>query len=425
MYYFRVSVANEIGPLIKKESQVEKMRKAYVVAAKRSAIGSFLGGLTNVKLAEMGSTVLKETIKQAGIDPKDIDECIIGNVIAAGLGQNIARQVALGAGIPETVCAQSINMLCGSGLKAVMEATIRIQAGFGDIFVAGGVESMTNAPLLIPSSVRTGMKMGDMKIVDSMLHDGLTDGMYNIHMGVTADNIAKKYSITREEQDAFAYASQQKAIAAVDSGRFKDEIVPIEVKMRKETVVFDTDEHPNRKSTPEKLAKLRPAFTPDGSVTAGNASGINDGASFTIVVSEDALKKYNLTPLCEVVGIGQGGVDPRVMGLGPTPAILNALKYADMSIDEMELVELNEAFAAQSLGVIHELVEATGMDKAKFMEKTNVNGGAIALGHPVGASGNRILVTLIHEMQKRDLHVGLASLCIGGGMGAAVIVKRP
>lgn len=401
------------------------MRKAYVVAAKRSAIGSFLGGLTNVKLAEMGATVLKETINQAGIDPKDIDECIIGNVIAAGLGQNIARQVALGAGVPETVCAQSINMLCGSGLKAVMEATIRIQAGFGDIFVAGGVESMTNAPMLIPSSVRTGMKMGDMKVVDSMIHDGLTDGMYNIHMGVTADNIAKKYEISREEQDAFAYASQQKAIAAVDSGRFKDEIVPIEVKTRKETIVFDTDEHPNRKSTPEKLAKLRAAFTPDGSVTAGNASGINDGASFTIVVSEDALKKYNLTPLCEVIGIGQGGVDPRVMGLGPTPAILNALKYADLSINDLELVELNEAFAAQSLGVIHELVEATGVDKEAFMEKTNVNGGAIALGHPVGASGNRILVTLIHEMQKRDTKVGLASLCIGGGMGAAVIVKRP
>lgn len=401
------------------------MRKAYVVAAKRSAIGSFLGGLTNVKLAEMGATVLKETINQAGIDPKDIDECIIGNVIAAGLGQNIARQVALGAGVPETVCAQSINMLCGSGLKAVMEATIRIQAGFGDIFVAGGVESMTNAPMLIPSSVRTGMKMGDMKVVDSMIHDGLTDGMYNIHMGVTADNIAKKYEISREEQDAFAYASQQKAIAAVDSGRFKDEIVPIEVKTRKETIVFDTDEHPNRKSTPEKLAKLRAAFTLDGSVTAGNASGINDGASFTIVVSEDALKKYNLTPLCEVIGIGQGGVDPRVMGLGPTPAILNALKYADLSINDLELVELNEAFAAQSLGVIHELVEATGVDKEAFMEKTNVNGGAIALGHPVGASGNRILVTLIHEMQKRDAKVGLASLCIGGGMGAAVIVKRP
>ncbi len=400
------------------------MRKAYVVAAKRSAIGSFLGGLTNVKPVDLGATVLKETIKASGLDAKDIDECIIGNVISAGLGQNIARQVALGAGIPETTCSHSLNMVCGSGLKAVMEAVIRVQAGFGDVFVAGGVESMSNAPILIPGKVRTGMKMGNMEVIDSMINDGLTDAMNHIHMGVTAENIANKYNITREEQDAFAYASQQKAIAAVDSGRFKDEIVPIEVKVRKDTVVFDTDEHPNRKSTPEKLANLRPAFIKDGTVTAGNASGINDGASFMIVVSEDALKKYNLTPMCEVVGIGQGGVDPTVMGLGPTPAILNALKDANITIEDLDLVELNEAFASQSLGVIHELVEATGMDREKFMEKTNVNGGAIALGHPVGASGNRILVTLIHEMAKRDAKLGLASLCIGGGMGTAVVVKR-
>lgn len=400
------------------------MRKAYVVAAKRSAIGSFLGGLTNVKPVDLGATVLKETIKASGLDAKDIDECIIGNVISAGLGQNIARQVALGAGIPETTCSHSLNMVCGSGLKAVMEAVIRVQAGFGDVFVAGGVESMSNAPILIPGKVRTGMKMGNMEVIDSMINDGLTDAMNHIHMGVTAENIANKYNITREEQDAFAYASQQKAIAAVDSGRFKDEIVPIEVKVRKDTVVFDTDEHPNRKSTPEKLANLRPAFIKDGTVTAGNASGINDGASFMIVVSEDALKKYNLTSMCEVVGIGQGGVDPTVMGLGPTPAILNALKDANITIEDLDLVELNEAFASQSLGVIHELVEATGMDREKFMEKTNVNGGAIALGHPVGASGNRILVTLIHEMAKRDAKLGLASLCIGGGMGTAVIVKR-
>ena len=400
------------------------MRKAYVVAAKRSAIGSFLGGLTNVKPVDLGATVLKETIKASGLDAKDIDECIIGNVISAGLGQNIARQVALGAGIPETTCSHSLNMVCGSGLKAVMEAVIRVQAGFGDVFVAGGVESMSNAPILIPGKVRTGMKMGNMEVIDSMINDGLTDAMNHIHMGVTAENIANKYNITREEQDAFAYASQQKAIAAVDSGRFKDEIVPIEVKVRKDTVVFDTDEHPNRKSTPEKLANLRPAFIKDGTVTAGNASGINDGASFMIVVSEDALKKYNLTPMCEVVGIGQGGVDPTVMGLGPTPAILNALKDANITIEDLDLVELNEAFASQSLGVIHELVEATGMDREKFMEKTTVNGGAIALGHPVGASGNRILVTLIHEMAKRDAKLGLASLCIGGGMGTAVIVKR-
>lgn len=398
------------------------MRKAYIVAAKRSAIGTFMGSLTDVDVADMGATVLKETIKQANIDPANLDEVIIGNVIAAGLGQNIARNVAFKAGIPVEVCAQSINMLCGSGLKAVMEATLRIQANFGDLYVAGGVESMTRAPFLLSYKNRKGVKSGDMTVVDSMLHDGLTDAMYGIHMGVTADNIAKKYNISREAQDEFALASQQKALAAIESGRFKDEIVPITYSIRKGEVVFDTDEHP-RQTSMEKLAKLRPAFTKDGTVTAGNASGINDGASFTIIASEDAVKKYNLKPVCEVVGFGQGGVDPRVMGLGPTPAILNALKYADLKIEDMELVELNEAFAAQSLGVIHELEEATGMDREEFLKKTNVNGGAIALGHPVGASGNRILVTLIHEMQKRNLTTGLASLCIGGGQGAAVIIK--
>lgn len=398
------------------------MRKAYIIAAKRSAIGTFMGSLTDVDVADMGATVLKETIKQANIDPANLDEVIIGNVIAAGLGQNIARNVAFKAGIPVEVCAQSINMLCGSGLKAVMEATLRIQANFGDLYVAGGVESMTRAPFLLSYKNRKGVKSGDMTVVDSMLHDGLTDAMYGIHMGVTADNIAKKYNISREAQDEFALASQQKALAAIESGRFKDEIVPITYSTRKGEVVFDTDEHP-RQTSMEKLAKLRPAFTKDGTVTAGNASGINDGASFTIIASEDAVKKYNLKPICEVVGFGQGGVDPRVMGLGPTPAILNALKYADLKIEDMELVELNEAFAAQSLGVIHELEEATGMDREEFLKKTNVNGGAIALGHPVGASGNRILVTLIHEMQKRNLTTGLASLCIGGGQGAAVIIK--
>ena len=398
------------------------MRKAYIVAAKRSAIGTFMGSLTDVDVADMGATVLKETIKQANIDPANLDEVIIGNVIAAGLGQNIARNVAFKAGIPVEVCAQSINMLCGSGLKAVMEATLRIQANFGDLYVAGGVESMTRAPFLLSYKNRKGVKSGDMTVVDSMLHDGLTDAMYGIHMGVTADNIAKKYNISREAQDEFALASQQKALAAIESGRFKDEIVPITYSTRKGEVVFDTDEHP-RQTSMEKLSKLRPAFTKDGTVTAGNASGINDGASFTIIASEDAVKKYNLKPICEVVGFGQGGVDPRVMGLGPTPAILNALKYADLKIEDMELVELNEAFAAQSLGVIHELEEATGMDREEFLKKTNVNGGAIALGHPVGASGNRILVTLIHEMQKRNLTTGLASLCIGGGQGAAVIIK--
>lgn len=401
-----------------------EMKKAYIVSAKRTAIGSFLGGLATVHPKDMGSAVVKALLEDAGVKPEQVDELICGNVLGAGLGQNIGRTIALEAGIPETVCAHSTNMVCGSGLRTVMEAVMSIQAGFNDVVVAGGVESMSLAPYLVPANTRTGNKMGDWKATDHMIYDALTDARANIHMGVTAENIAKKYNITREMQDEFAYASQQKAITAVDSGRFKDEIVPITVHLRKEDVVFDTDEHPNRKSNPEKLAKLRPAFIKDGTVTAGNASGINDGASFVLVVSEDALKKYNLTPLCEIIGIGQGGVDPLTMGLGPTPAIRNALKYANLKLDDIELVELNEAFAAQSLGVIHELVEEHGIDREAFMAKTNVNGGAIALGHPVGASGNRILVTLIHEMIKSDKHIGLASLCIGGGQGTAVIVKR-
>ena len=401
------------------------MRKSYIVSAKRTAIGSFLGGLATVKPKDMGSAVVKALLEDANVAPENVDEVICGNVLGAGLGQNIGRTIALEAGIPETVCAHSVNMVCGSGLRTVMEAVMSIQCGFNDVVVAGGVESMSGAPYLIPANTRTGNKMGNFTVVDHMIYDALTDARANIHMGVTAENIAKKYNITREEQDAFGYASQQKAIAAVDSGRFKDEIVPITVHLKKQDVIFDTDEHPNRKSTPEKMAKLRPAFVKDGTVTAGNASGINDGASFVLVASEDAVKKYNLTPMCEIIGIGQGGVDPLTMGLGPTPAIRNALNYADVKLDDMDLVELNEAFAAQSLGVLHELQEEHGIDLEQFKEKVNVNGGAIALGHPVGASGNRILVSLIYEMIKRDAKMGLASLCIGGGQGCAVIVKRP
>ncbi len=401
------------------------MRKSYIVSAKRTAIGSFLGGLATVKPKDMGSAVVKALLEDANVAPENVDEVICGNVLGAGLGQNIGRTIALEAGIPETVCAHSVNMVCGSGLRTVMEAVMSIQCGFNDVVVAGGVESMSGAPYLIPANTRTGNKMGNFTVVDHMIYDALTDARANIHMGVTAENIAKKYNITREEQDAFGYASQQKAIAAVDSGRFKDEIVPITVHLKKQDVIFDTDEHPNRKSTPEKMAKLRPAFVKDGTVTAGNASGINDGASFVLVASEDAVKKYNLTPMCEIIGIGQGGVDPLTMGLGPTPAIRNALNYAGVKLDDMDLVELNEAFAAQSLGVLHELQEEHGIDLEQFKEKVNVNGGAIALGHPVGASGNRILVSLIYEMIKRDAKMGLASLCIGGGQGCAVIVKRP
>lgn len=397
-------------------------QKAYIVGAKRSAIGTFMGSLKNVTPAEMGATVLKAALEQANVKPDMVNEVIIGNVISAGLGQNIARHISLDAGIPQSVPAHAINMVCGSGLEAVIEATIRIHAGWGDIFVAGGVENMSAAPYLISGKNRQGVKMGNQTVVDSMINDALTDAMNNVHMGVTAENIAKKYDITREQQDEFSLASQEKALKAIADGKFKDEIVPIEIKERKKTVVFDTDEHP-RQTSMELLAKLKPAFIKDGTVTAGNASGINDGASMIIVASEEAVKKYNLKPIAEIIGCGQGGVDPLTMGLGPTPAILNALKNADMKLDQMQLIELNEAFAAQSLGVIHELVEQTGIDREALLEITNVNGGAIALGHPVGASGNRILVSLLYEMEKRHLEYGLASLCIGGGMGVAVIVK--
>ena len=401
-----------------------ELRKAYIVSAKRTAIGGFLGSLSTVSPRTFGAEVIKALLADAGVKPENVDEVICGNVLGAGVGQSIGRTVSLEAGIPDTVCAHTTNMVCGSGMRTVMEAVMTIQAGENDIVVAGGVESMSQAPYLVPANTRSGNKMGAWKVVDHMIYDALTDARLDIHMGVTAENIAKKYNITRQMQDEFAIASQEKAIKAVDSGRFKDEIVPITIPSKKGDIVFDTDEHPNRSTSLEKLGTLKPAFIKDGTVTAGNASGINDGASFVLVVSEDAVKKYGLKPLCEVVGIGQGGVDPSIMGLGPTPAIRNALKNAGVKLADIDLVELNEAFAAQSLGVIHELVEEHGINREEVLAKTNVNGGAIALGHPVGASGNRIIVSLIHEMMKSDKKLGLASLCIGGGQGTAVILKK-
>ena len=391
------------------------MGKVYIVSAKRTAVGSFLGTLSNLKASEFGGEVIQAILEETKIPAAEVDEVIVGNILSAGHGQGLGRQIALKGGCPETVCAHTINMLCGSGMKAVMNATLAIEAGYSDVVIAGGVESMSGAPYLLPNTARSGTKMGDFKVTDHMIYDALTDGMYGIHMGVTAENIAEKYNITREEQDAFAIKSQEKAIQAIDNKKFADEIVPVTVKTRKESFVFDTDEYPNRKTSLEKLGTLRPAFIKDGTVTAGNASGINDGASFVMVVSEAALDKYNLKPLAEIVGIGQGGVDPRVMGLGPTPAIRVALKRAELELKDMDLLELNEAFAAQALGVVHEICEEHGVSKEELMEKTNVNGGAIALGHPVGASGNRIIVSLIHEMQKRDATYGLASLCICNG----------
>lgn len=399
------------------------MRKVYIVAAKRTAIGKLMGGLTALQPGEMGARVIKAVLADAGVQPEQVDQVIVGNVLCAGQKQGVARQAAILAGIPAEVPAYGVNMICGSGMKSVLNGYTDIVAGNCEIVLAGGTESMSNAGFVMPGTLRSGNKMGNIQAVDHMVCDGLTDAFHNYHMGITAENIAEKYNITREEQDAFSFASQQKAIRAVDNGEFVKEIVPIEIVGRKETIVFDTDEFPNRASTPEKMAKLKPAFKKDGTVTAGNASGVNDGASFVLLASEDKVKELGLKPLAEIVATGQGGVDPSVMGLGPVPAIRQALKRAGLAFSEIELIELNEAFAAQSLGVIRELIEEHGVTREWIDERTNINGGAIALGHPIGASGNRILVTLVHELLKNDKKVGLASLCIGGGMGTAIIVK--
>ena len=401
------------------------MSKVYICAAKRTAIGSMLGTLKNVHPADFGSVVVKNLLKESNLAPEHVDELICGNVLSAGRGQGFGRQVAIKAGIPQEVPAYSLNMVCGSGMKALINAYSSIKAGLSNVIIAGGSENMSSAPYLIPESTRQGVKMGGFKVVDHMIYDALTDAYSGVHMGVTAENINRLYGITREEQDKFAFSSQQKAIKAVDEGKFKEEIVPVVVKDRKGEIVFDTDEFPNRTTTLEKLATLRPAFEKDGSVTAGNASGINDGAAFFLVASEDAVKKYNLPVLAEVVGVGQGGVDPQVMGLGPVEAIGNVLKNTGMKLEDIDVLELNEAFAAQSIGVVRELAKRHNVKEEDIFNKTNLNGGAIALGHPVGASGARIIVTLIHLMKNNEnFKYGLASLCIGGGMGTAVIIKK-
>ncbi|MCL2670965.1 MAG: acetyl-CoA C-acetyltransferase [Clostridiales bacterium] len=399
------------------------MQKVFITAAKRTAIGSFNGALSAVHPAKFAAEVVRDILASTQIPGEAVDEVIVGNILPAGLGQSPARQVSLGAGLPDSVPAYSLNIACGSGMKAVMNAAASIRAGVGHVYIAGGMENMSLAPYLLPGA-RQGLKMGAKQIEDHMVLDALTDAYHNYHMGITAENIAEKYGITREAQDAFAYNSQQKAIDAVDNGRFAAEITPYVMQSRRETITFDTDEYPNRKSTAEKLATLRPAFKKDGTVTAGNASGINDGAAFLLVVSEAALEKYNLTPMAELIGMGQGGVDPAYMGLGPVPAIRHALQNANLRLADMDLLELNEAFAAQSLGVVHELAEEHGLPAEEILNKTNLNGGAIALGHPVGASGARIAVTLLHLLQAQNATLGLASLCIGGGMGTAIVFKR-
>jgi acetyl-CoA C-acetyltransferase len=401
------------------------MKKVYVIGAKRSPIGSFMGSLSQMHPALFASQVLMKLLEDSKVNPNDIDEVLVGNILPAGLKQGVARQTSILAGIPNTVPAYGVNMVCGSGMKTVMNGFQSIALGMNHLVVAGGTESMSNTPYLIPSQVRQGVKMGDQMMLDHMLYDALTDAFEGYHMGITAEHIVEKYSITREEQDEFAIASQKKAIIAQDLKKFVDEIVPIVIKTKKGDIIFDQDEYINRTTSYEKLSQLRPAFKKDGSVTAGSSSGINDGASFMLLASEEYIVKNNIKPLFEIIGIGQGAVDPSVMGLGPTPAIKNALKHANLDLKDIDLFELNEAFAAQSLGVIKELTESFDMTKEEILAKTNVNGGAIALGHPVGASGNRILVTLAHEMLKnKDLKLGLASLCIGGGMGTAVILKK-
>lgn len=399
-------------------------KKVYIVAAKRTAIGKMFGTLANFTPGELGAIVIKDILNQTGVDPNQIDEVIGGNILSAGQGQGVIRQAAIKGGIPAHVPAYSINMVCGSGLKAVMTGYNDILVGDADLVLAGGTEVMSNAGFVLNGNLRNGVKMGNITAIDHMVNDGLTDAFEHYHMGITAENVAEKYNITREEQDQFAINSQKKAIAAVDGGKFVDEITPVEIVTKKETIVFKEDEYPNRATSFEKLGTLKPAFKKEGTVTAGNASGINDSASFVLLASEDKMKELGLTPLAEIVAVGQGGVEPAVMGLGPVPAIRCALKKAGLKLSDIELLELNEAFAAQSLGVVHELVEEHGVSKDWIFERTNINGGAIALGHPIGASGNRILVTLVHELIHENKNLGLASLCIGGGMGTAVIIKR-
>ncbi|MGE1103201.1 acetyl-CoA C-acetyltransferase [Peribacillus simplex] len=391
------------------------MREVVIVGAARTPVGAFGGSLANVSAVDLGVVAAKEAIKRANISADMIDEVLVGNILSAGLGQNVARQVAIHAGIPETTPAMAINKLCGSGLRTVIMGAQFIALGDADVILAGGIESMSNAPYLLPN-YRFGQKMGNAEAVDSMTYDALTDVFNQYHMGVTAENIAEQWEISREEQDEFALESQLKAEKAQLEGRFADEIVPVEYKRRGKTILVDQDEHPRHGLTIDHLAKLRPAFKENGTVTAGNASGINDGGAMLVLMSKEKADELGLEALATIKSYANAALDPKIMGYGPVPATRKALAKAGLTIDEIDLMEVNEAFAAQSLAVLKDLELKP--------EKVNVNGGAIALGHPVGASGARILVTLLYEMKLRDAKTGLATLCIGGGQGTALIVER-
>ncbi|MCA1291459.1 acetyl-CoA C-acetyltransferase [Paenibacillus sp. alder61] len=392
------------------------MNEVVIVSAVRTAVGSFGGAFKDVPAVALGTAAVKGALDKINLAPAEVDEVILGNVLQAGLGQNVARQISMQAGIPLEVPSYTINQVCGSGLKAVQLAAQAILAGQAEVVVAGGAENMSQAPYLLPTT-RWGQRMGDGSIIDSMVHDGLTDAFNQYHMGITAENIAEKYNITREMQDELAAASQNKAEKAMKDGKFKEEIIPVEVPQRKGApVVVDTDEYPRVGVTAESLAGLKSAFKKDGTVTAANASGLNDGAAILIVMSKNKAQRLGLAPLVTIKAAESTGVAPELMGTGPIPATKKALEKAGLTIKDLDLVEANEAFAAQALSVVNEL----GID----MNIVNVNGGAIALGHPIGASGARILVTLIHEMEKRKVQNGLATLCIGGGQGIAMIVER-
>ena len=390
-------------------------RKVVLAGACRTAIGVMGGQFANTSAVELGTIVIKEALKRAGVSPDQVDEVYMGNVIQAGNGQNPARQAAVYAGIPNEVPATTINVLCGSGLHCVNLAAKLIAAGDADIIVAGGMENMTMAPYMLRNG-RYGYRMGNATIEDAMIKDGLTDAFHNYHMGITAENICEQWGLTREELDEFAAWSQNKCEKAMAEGKFKDEIVPVEVKKKKERILVDTDEGPRKGITKEGLAKLRPAFKKDGMVTAGNASGINDGAAALIVMSEEKAKELGVTPMATWIGGELAGCDPAIMGIGPVYSTRKVMKKLGMEIGDFDLIEANEAFAAQSVAV--------GKDLGFDLSKLNVNGGAIALGHPVGCSGARILVSLLYEMQKEDVHTGLATLCVGGGMGCSAVVKR-
>jgi acetyl-CoA C-acetyltransferase len=392
------------------------MKEVVIVSAVRTAVGSFNGSLSPFSAVELGSMVIKEAIARAGVEKENIDEVIFGNVLQAGLGQNPARQAAVKAGVPQEVPSYTVNKVCGSGLKTVNLAAQAIMAGDAEIVIAGGMESMTNAPYVLDSKVRQGLRMGHSEVKDVMIQDGLWCAFNDYHMGITAENVADQFGITRDEQDRLAFSSQKKAIAAIESGAFKKEILPVTIKGRKGDTVFATDEYPKSDAMLEKLQGLRTAFKKDGTVTAGNASGINDGAAALVLMSADKAKELGLKPMARIRSYAAAGVDPSIMGIGPVAAAQKALAKAGLTVADLDLIEANEAFASQFLAVGKEL----GFDQ----EKVNVNGGAIAIGHPIGASGARILVTLLHAMEARDAKVGLATLCIGGGQGVATIVER-